>query len=245
MLDHCVCFLWSHHNWIAGTVPLKQSGRVQGLLVTTSADSLGCGAFPGRLLAQTKIHIQDIMKPFPCWLLLEFWLYFLVTFLLIENYRRWAMAVVPLPVPPFPAVTTQGAKRWERSTAGCRGCCNWSCRGCSRGGEEKGRRRVQVRVGGREMTNHKMCTFGIVSGYCNNLRHGCWKDDIHWYPIFTKTYIGRWVEINWPFRSYNFHDYPTASGVQYFLWPSDLWWIVWIYSFRGPIFRCIRFWIFK
>ena len=110
-------------------------------------------------------------------------------FSLIENYRRWAMAVVPLPVPPFPAVTTQGAKRRERSTAGCRGCCNWSCRGCSRGGEEKGRRRVQVRVGGREMTNHKMCTFGIVSGYCNNLRHGCWNDDIHWYPIYIYIYL--------------------------------------------------------
>ena len=185
VLDHCVCFLWSHHNWIAGTVPLKQSGRVQGLLVTTSADSLGCGAFPGRLLAQNQDTYYRYYETLS--LLAAPWILTLFSchFSLIENYRRWAMAVVPLPVPPFPAVISQGAKRWERSTAGCRGCCNWSCRGRSRGGEEKGRRRVQVRVGGREMTNHKMCTFGFVSGYCNNLRHGCWNDDIHWYPIFT------------------------------------------------------------
>ena len=97
VLDHCVCFLWSHHNWIAGTVPLKQSGRVQGLLVTTSADSLGCGAFPGRLLAQTKIHITNIMKPFPCWLLLEFWLYFLVTFLSSKTIEDepWLLCLCP------------------------------------------------------------------------------------------------------------------------------------------------------
>ena len=49
----------------------------------------------------------------------------------------WTMAVMPSPFISF-----AGAKRGEGSTAGC-----------GRGGEEKGRRRLQVGVGGLENTS--------------------------------------------------------------------------------------------